>query len=309
VLSFIGFLIRLAFFTLLLIPFLGPPLYVEVAGRNASGTVVAKREMISFTGDTWTRRMNADVRFRAAGQDEPETVAVALDAARYDGLHAGDAVGLRYAPNDFLRKLGPLTVARLDTQPVLGSFLAQIGKQFGGLAAGIGGWLVLLWAWSNWRLGWLALLLGLGMVFGAAYLASGLPPPEPSGPLLAGQARVGASKNITRIWQSRRSRGEQAAQPYTIVELSFVPQGTRDPVVAVDTFDTNSVAALERGADVPIHYSAADPRQAQIDGATRTYYWKNLTSFGILIVGIGGLLLLGWWRLRRRAARSTVVGS
>ena len=88
-----------------------------------------------------------------------------------------------------------------------------------------------------------------------------------------------------------------------------VPQGARDPVVAVDTFDTNSVAALERGADVPIHYSAADPRQAQIDGATRTYYWKNLTSFGILIVGIGGLLLLGWWRVRRRTARSTMVGS
>ncbi len=71
-------------------------------------------------------------------------------------------------------------------------------------------------------------------------------------------------------------------QPFVVVELEFVPDGRTDPVVAVDMIDDGSLRAIERGVDVPIHYSAADPRWAQIDNATRTYYWKNLRTFGII---------------------------
>ena len=70
----------------------------------------------------------------------------------------------------------------------------------------------------------------------------------------------------------------RAAQPYTIVELSFVPTGMAGRVVAVDMVDAGSVAGLEPGAKVPIRYSAAEVRWARIDGAMRTC-WKNLAGY------------------------------
>jgi hypothetical protein len=301
--SLLGSAIGLAFFALLLSPLIGPPLYVEVAGPVVSGTLVAKREAIDVLSGTWMRRAFVDVRYRPRGEDEPEVTGIAVDLGTYDRLHVGDAVQVRYAPNRTLRQIGSLTVARLASQLPLGSFFARLGNYAVGLMLGIGVWLALLWAWSKWRRGWLAAAIFGLMAGGALYLGSGWQPPAPGGPLLPGSAEIRATHQVTRIWESRRSSGEQAVQPYTIVELAFVPQGAADPVVAVDLVDAGSVPALEKGASVPISYSARDPRRAHIDGATRTYSWKNLRSFGLIALIVGVLLVFGWRSARRRAAR------
>jgi hypothetical protein len=302
-LSFIGSAIGLAFLLLLLSPVIGPPLYVEIAGGTTRGELAAKREKIDILSNTWTRRAFVDVRFRAAGEDEPEVVEVAVDLATYDQLHVGEAVQVRYAPNATLRQIPSLTIARLASQLPFASLVARIGNYLLGVLLGIAIWLALLWAWSKWR-HWSLSVAILGLMAGSVlYLGTGWPSPQPAGALLAGSAQIRGTHEVTQIWEGRRSAGEDAVQPYTIVQLEFVPQGAVDPVVAVDLVDAGSVPALEKGAAVPISYSASEPRWARIDGATRTYYWKNLRSFGLIALIVVPLLLFGWWAARRRARR------
>jgi hypothetical protein len=49
--------------------------------------------------------------------------------------------------------------------------------------------------------------------------------------------------------------------------------------------------------------SSYTPPRAQIDNAARTYYWKNLRTFGLIGLVIVILLLFGWIAGRRRAQR------
>ena len=303
ILGFVRSVFGLAFVLLLLTPLLGPPIYAEAAGAVAPGSIDAKRETIGVMYGSWTRRAFVDVRFRPTGADEPELAEIAVDLATYDRLRAGDGVRVRYVPNETLRRLRGLSPARLETQLPLGSFVARLGSGFTGILAAIGLWLLLLWIWSKWRNGWLALVLFVYMFVGVLYAESGWPGPAPSGPSATSIATVQAVHQVTRIWETRRRSGEEAAQPYSIVELAFVPEGRTDPVVAVDLVDAKSVPGLEKGGTVPISYSVRDPRSAQVDGATRTYYWKNLRGIGLIGLGVGVLLLLGWLFGRRRAGR------
>ena len=108
--SLLGSAIGLAFFVLLLSPLIGPPMYVEVAGPVVSGTVEAKHEAIDVFSGTWMRRAFVDVRYRPRGEDEPEVTGVAVDVPTYDRLHPGDAVRVRYAPNQTLRQIGGIEI-------------------------------------------------------------------------------------------------------------------------------------------------------------------------------------------------------
>lgn len=303
ILSFFRAAISLVILLLMLSPIVGPPLYVEVAGANAPAEVVAKRETIDILTDTWTRRLYLDVRYLPAGASVPEVTDIAVNAATYDSLRMGAPVQIRYAPNATLRQFRNIAAARLESQQPFGSFVARLGSLLIGFAIGIAVWLALLLAWTKWRRWWLALALIALMVGGVIYVGSGWPSPAPAGELVPGDATVRATHRIDRVWGGRRTPAEDAVQPYTIVELSFVPAGAADPVVGVDMIDADSVPGMEKGAPVPIHYSAADPRWVRIDGANRTYYWKNLRSFGIIAALLLALLLVGWVARRRRTAR------
>jgi hypothetical protein len=55
---------------------------------------------------------------------------------------------------------------------------------------------------------------------------------------------------------------------------------------------------------VPIRYSAAEVRWARIDGATRTYCWKNLAGYGrfallLVIVVLGFVAIERIWAARQ----------
>jgi hypothetical protein len=295
------------FVLLLLTPLLVPPLYLEIAGASAPAVVVAKREVIDTLTDTWARRLFVDVRYLPEDAAEPELIDVAVDTAIYDRLRVGEAVQLRYIPNEIVRILGRVAATRLASQPPFGSFLARIGSLLIGLILGIAAWLALLWAWAKWRHWWLTLAILVLMFGGMIYIGSNWPRPMPEGPLIESNATIRDIHEVTRIWGGKRTPAEEAVQPYAIVELSFVPQGALDPVIAVDSIDAGSVPALEKGGQIPISYSARDPRWAQIAGATRTYYWKNLRSFGVIALILVGLMLLTW--LARRLRRSRRSGT
>jgi hypothetical protein len=269
----------------------------------ASGSIVAKREMIEVITDTWLRRLFVDVQFQPADSLAWETIAIAVDTATYDQLHVGMPVRIRYAPNPTLRMIGNLVSARLEQQWPLASFGALVGSFLAGILVFIGLWLILLAAWSKWRRGWLAFaLIGL-MVGGVIFVGSGWPLPMPPGPLLPGRATVTDIWHITEVWGSHESPAEAAVQPYDIVTLAFVPQGMTDLVVTADMVDAGSVPGLGRGETIPIQYSARNPRRVQISEASRTYYWKNLRSFALIALLILGLFGGTWLFNRRRLHR------
>ncbi|HEY1013532.1 MAG TPA: hypothetical protein VGE07_12555 [Herpetosiphonaceae bacterium] len=301
--ALLGLVVGLACVVLLGVFFIGPAVAVEVSGLQAPGEVIGRAETISPLKVTWTRQMTLDVRYRPEGADADETARVAVDAETYDRLAVGGQVSLRYLRADGLfRQIGNAAGARLTSQGPFGSLIARYAALgpylLGGLVC-----LALAVAWARWKRWWLAAPIFCIIAGGGLLVGSGWQRPPPAGEQLSAQATVRRSELIERVWGGKRTRSDEAVQPFWIVELAFVPAGRSQPVVAVDLIDDGSVPSLASGAELPIRYSAADPRRAQIEGATRSYVWKNLSSFGIIIALLGGLALATWvWRRRRRAA-------
>lgn len=305
-LSAIRLLFTVVFVVLLTGLILGPPLYLEVAGAVAPGEVVAKREQISPKSANWSRDLILDVSYRPARADERTVRPLRVDAATYDATPVESSVRVRYLPgDDLLTEFVNLSGARLETQPPFGALVAR--------AAGLAPFLIGLavavalgWASSRLKRWWLALPIIPLALAGVFFGTSGWQPPLPAGEVRAGTATAREITRIDRAWGTRRRSSEPAAQPYLLVELEFVPEGRAGRVVAVDMVDEGSVRGLERQARVAITYSLADPRRARIDGATRTYVWKNLSTSGLAIIllsiAVAGLIALGGrLRGRRRA--------
>jgi hypothetical protein len=82
--------------------------------------------------------------------------------------------------------------------------------------------------------------------------------------------------------------GIALSYPFQMVDLELAPEGFAQPVHAVDRVDPGSVAGLELDAEVKVVYATANPRAAQIDGATRTYPQRNLWSL-LMETYAGGL--------------------
>ena len=286
VLSFIQRLLGLVVLILALIPVLGPPIYREIAGVTTTGTIAAKQEVIFVRDEIWTRHFIADVRYRpvAAEQsdDEAPLLDIAVDEPTYDALRVGQQAGIRYIAHPWVRYVRGLGVARFEAQSPLDSVLARLGPTFGALLAGILAWLLLLAAWNKTRNGWLAGLLLLGMIAAGLWFGSAWRGPTPPGTTAPAMATVRAVKRIDRVWGGRRTPAEDAVQPFEIVQLAYTPRQVGDEVIGVDLVDAGSVKGIEQGATLPIHYKVGTPRWAEIDGASRTYYWKNLRTFGII---------------------------
>ena len=303
VFSLISTVIGFLFFAALLLPFVGPAVYIEVGGKSAPATIIEKREQIRIVTDSWSRSLLVGVRFQAAGVDDPVQTPILVTAATYDSLHVGDQVRVRYVLYPFLRALGNVASARLESQPPFGSFTAFADSFLTWLIVGGAVWLWLIVTFAKRRSAWLGVPAFLLLIGGGIYVGSGWPPPAPAGPRATASASVSRTYEVTRVWGGRRTQSEEAVQPYTIVELSFTPQGMTDPVRAVDMIDAGSVASLQENAAVPITYSVRNPRWAQIDGARRTYYWKNLRTFAVIAALLAVLFGVSWLfrRVRKRA--------
>lgn len=301
----IGRVIGAVLGTLLMLALLGavlaPAALVEAQGQVTPGEVVAKREEITMRRTGWSRQIFVEVRYQPAGAYAPEVALIPVTARRYDQIRVEQAVQVRHLPDPTIRALGTLAATRLADQPPFGALLEWLEPAAGFLATVVAGVALLLAAvrWPRW---WLVTPAAAVIAGGLVLLIGDWPPPAPAGPQLAASATVRDTHEVDQIFW-RRTRGRvDAAQPYTIVELSFTPRGAAGPVVAVDQIDQGSVAGLAPGATVPVHYSGADPRWAQIDGAARSYPWKNLAGVAlpaaVILALLAGLALL--WRSRRR---------
>jgi hypothetical protein len=91
------------------------------------------------------------------------------------------------------------------------------------------------------------------------------------------------------------------------VDLTFVPVGLQEPVIAVDEIDIASVPGLAKGSVVRVVYPVANPRLALIAGATHRFRWRDpLGGWGPMVLFLAaGLLVVTLVRfVRRRGARA-----
>jgi len=282
-------------------------LYLDQVGRLINGRVTTKDERVRLRaqGD-WQHDFQAGVAYRQDGEPPDasylaagdSSVSLKLGPAQFDELRKDAPVALKVLP--VWRSLTLVRLANMSTREWI---------PWSWLAIGLG---VIVLGWLAFRLRrsrvgcLLVLLIGAIMVVGVptllVYREWRAIEDLAARPLRA-EAAVREVTRVTRIdplpcRRRCRNRGEfDVPQQYDIVQMVFTPQDGRDVVVAVDAVDAGSVA-INREDTLPIAYAAADPRAAQIIGATHTHHWRNLIGFvsvqlGLLVALVLLLLLLG----------------
>lgn len=121
---------------------------------------------------------------------------------------------------------------------------------------------------------------------------AGLFPPKPAGPWRQTNATVSHVKEVTEYVD--RSGRTVLPWPYYVVELTFVPEGKRDSVIAVDVVDAASVPGLKKGDAKPVLYAADIPRSAHLVGAQPAKTGSNrLYSIGLILAfAVGSILII-----------------
>jgi uncharacterized membrane protein len=260
-------------------------------------TVVEKREVTSTEPDgTWQHDFRVVTQFTVPGASQPRTEDLNAEEGLYDSLTAGDAIEVRFwdaggwfeftrlasrSSFSIVRQSGVLTFSLLIAGVLLfGLLVAQkTGDKTNGILAG--GVLIVLGVFA-WQMGSISLqLLPLG------------------GPQATAVATIRDINLYTEIRSSENDDDETVLiQPFELVEVTFVPEDWRDPVVALDRIDAESLP-LEIGGTVPVVYRTDLPRQIRIQDGSRTYAWKNpLYTLAVWAIIIAVLFLL--WRRRRR---------
>lgn len=102
---------------------------------------------------------------------------------------------------------------------------------------------------------------------------------------------------------TRHAQPITLAHPYQLVEMQYTPEGSSEPVMAVDAIDPNSVPSLKPGQALTIHYDAGNPRIASIPGATRMFHQQAIQQLGLEYLALV-VLFLGLWFFARRSRRS-----
>jgi hypothetical protein len=128
-----------------------------------------------------------------------------------------------------------------------------------------------------------------------------------SGKTAQATATIKEMRVHNRLLSSSRSRGTAATVPYELLVLEFVPAGRHEPVLAGDMIDVSSRPDLAVGQQVPIDYEVDHPRHANVQGAMRTYYWRNvqgaiLSGFATIALLVGGTLAWQFIKLRGKQA-------
>lgn len=273
-------------------------LYLDTAGVVARAEVTRKDERISYADRIpggWTRSYWAFVTFSAG--DGPNGATLWLGETAFDALHIGDRLDIRYVPavpfiarpaDDSTRGLIPWRVLTGAVVVAAVSALAWLGLR-------------------RRHPGVLALLAFVAIFLGVVAWVFPTPWDTPlAGPVRTTEAEVRQVRDITRSSVSGRSTGSiDAPQPWQLAELTFVPEGRDQPVVALDGVDVGSVPGLEAGRRVAIQYSTSSPRDVRLVGGERTYRWKEWLELGEYLAALagiaaafilGGKLLGAWWR-------------
>lgn len=302
----------------------GGSFYIDTAGKAGNGRIIKKSETVDIRqeGD-WQRTFTTTIRYRLDGGtpsgdefsiDSAEAnTNLRLNATQFDALHEQQLVPVRMVP--LWRSVSIVRLASITTRDLV---------PLPWLLGGAGVLLFILLAWSLRKH-----TLGCGLLVVVVMVAAIALPTfiiyqqwrameDLSAKPLRAQATVSAVQRITRIdpfpcrTNCRRSWDTDfdVPQQYDIVQFTFTPPGASDPVLGVDAADAGTFNGTQ-GGRVDVAYTATDPRNAQIIGATHTHHWKNLVTFAAtwigLFVGLCLLLLLFNFftsRFKRKLARA-----
>jgi hypothetical protein len=267
----------------------GYSLYLDNAGIVTTGRVSAKHETISVHSGDWNRHFELQARFQVPGEAVPRYAQGNVDTLTYDRARIGDSVPVRYLPSPVLHQIVLIPTARLASDTTF-SFPGDWGPiERGALVIFLLVVLLMVAVKGNSRIaGVLFIVLGT-LAFG--YFLFPREMTAPAGNTQSAHATVTHISTVNRILEGRRKRGITISQPYDIVQLSFIPQGRSEPVIAVDEIDHDSIPELSAGAVLPIQYQLDQPRTARILDGSRTFPEKARLSFA---VNTGSMFLFLW---------------
>jgi len=283
-------ILLLACVALFTAPMVLASLYLDQRGVELNGRVYSKSEYVRLLRGTWSWTPQSEVTFEYT---LPETGGVsffnvAMEPQKYDEYHKGQAVKLHYLRREDIPRLPGadamwqiriLPHVRLAEQHAFAGLQAAISPQVKlGLAA-LAAIVILLWVWRRSRLPGFAWAAGVCIVCGiVAMLFYDYPrsTPAPTRDVRVASGTVKSIRRIDMLLSTSRSHGTPAHQPLDIVGIEFLPQGFRDPVLAVDLVDRGSSPGLAEGARVEVDYEFGRPRTAWLRGGTRTFPRRNL---------------------------------
>jgi hypothetical protein len=304
-------------------PMLLASLYVDQRGVALTGHVSSKSEYVRLNHGAWTRSSEVSFEYTLPETGGVSYFTVDMAPGTYDEFHAGQTVTVHYLRRQDIPKLPGadamwqmriLPHVRLANQRAFSGVEAAITSR---TELGVGvivAIAMLLWAWRRSRLpgfGWATGALVVCGIIALLFYDFPRATPAPGGDLRTASGTVKSLGRIDMLMSTSRSRGVEAHQPVDVVGVEFVPQGFRDPVLAVDLVDRGSIRGLVEGATVELDYEAEQPRTAWLRSATRTFPRRNVIGLGedsLLYIGllIAGLLL---WQFigkafTRRVSRS-----
>jgi hypothetical protein len=298
---------------------IGGSLWLDRRGELTAARVTGKQEEITVqqvAAGGWHRWHRLGVEFDTR-DGSPGMATVTVPEQRYDALHLGDTIQVRYLPFFPLLARAADQSTRLVARDSLVQFAADpfLIRLILWIVAGAAG------LWIAARIATPVIALA-----GLAWIALGVPflfPAPSSHPPVTAEstARVtsvtliikaparNSSRSRSRVGRRAGDSVRRLAMPYEVVQLRFAPEGRPDSIVAVDAVDSASVAGLAVGAIVPIAYDPAVPRQARMTLGNRTFRERNRYHMLGPMIGIGVLGMLGAWGWRHRRTRRARVAS
>jgi hypothetical protein len=290
--------------TVLVSPFVAASRALDEHGVTLRGRVYHKSETVRVIHSGWEIGREITIEYVLPETEGVSFFGVLPNAEQYDAMHTGQPVEVRYLLrrdlpklplSDILWQLHALPTVRLaavDGNSRWHSFWTPAAVRFGRFAALLA---VLLILWRITRSSVLgsaaviAFVAALGVLF---YQDFPRPTPAPARAVKRTTASVKSIGHIDKLFSGRRTRGVVADQPIDVVGIEFIPDGRKEPVVAVDLIDRGSVPGLKEGSTAAIQYESDSPRTAYVQGATRMFPSRNLRG-AIVQGGLSLGLLLG----------------
>ena len=290
----------------------GGSVWLDDRGETVTAKVTGKHEEVQVSDapqGVWTRFYRVGVEFPAANEVLGQAT-LQVVRERYDALHVGDSLQVRYLP------AFPLLARTPDRSTM--TVLYELGSRFVHDPILLP---LILWLVGGAVMLWVAMRVATTAVFAAGVVWIGVgfvlmfpePAPVKLGPT-EGTARVSALRLVTkspayRGRSRRRMRSlnsdavRRLAVPYQVVQLRLPLPGGRDTVLVVDAVDSASLVGVEVGADLPVRYDAASPREARLTIGSRTFLEKNRYHFRASVIGVPILGTLAAWGWRSRRSR------
>jgi len=142
--------------------------------------------------------------------------------------------------------------------------------------------------------GW-ALVVTTVLSVGVAYWRVPRSSSLPADSIANTSATVRQMRVVDQLWSdtwddSSHGTGEHILQPFQMVELEFTPEGTIEPIHALDRIDLSGRGPLREGSSVRIQYSPLTPDSVRIVGASRNYAPQAVSYLFVLVYGAGGVI-------------------